>query len=151
MTPVPTRSDNTARLKYIVKTTILHLHETRQVVKDRKPQELDWSPDSGCRRVRPVEKVVRGLIAAPGHSSSVPSRLRCGKTTMSKVTDNYPLSEKRPRPADHSHGRVVEGYRPAVGPGRQPAHERSANRSRNPGASGPNRRKRRQAPTGGKT
>ena len=59
VTPVPTRIDNTARLKYIVKTTILHLHETRQVVKDRKPQELDWSPIQAAAGSGPVEKVVR--------------------------------------------------------------------------------------------
>jgi hypothetical protein len=59
VTPVPTRIDNTARLKYIVKTTVLHLHETRQVVKDRKPQELDWSPIQAAAGSGAVEKVVR--------------------------------------------------------------------------------------------
>ena len=41
--PVPTKIDNMARLKYIVNTTILHLRETEQVVKNRKAQELKWS------------------------------------------------------------------------------------------------------------
>lgn len=38
--PVPVQIDNMARLKYIVKTTLLHLRETEQVVKDRPPQQL---------------------------------------------------------------------------------------------------------------
>lgn len=38
--PVPVQIDNMARLKYIVKTTILHLRETEQVVPGRPPQEL---------------------------------------------------------------------------------------------------------------
>ena len=38
--PVPTKIDNMARLKYIVKTTVLHLRETQQVIKNRKPQEM---------------------------------------------------------------------------------------------------------------
>ena len=41
--PVPTKIDNMARLKYIVNTTILHLRETEQVVKNRKAQELKWA------------------------------------------------------------------------------------------------------------
>ena len=57
--PVPTQIDNTARLKYIVKTTVLHLHETRQVVKDRKPQEVDWSSLAAAGKTAPVEKILR--------------------------------------------------------------------------------------------
>ena len=38
--PVPVQIDNMARLKYIVKTTILHLRETEQVVPNKPPQEL---------------------------------------------------------------------------------------------------------------
>jgi len=38
--PVPVQIDNLARLKYIVKTTILHLRETEQVDKTRPPQEV---------------------------------------------------------------------------------------------------------------
>lgn len=38
--PVPVRIDNMARLKYIVRTTILHLRETEQVVPGKAPQEL---------------------------------------------------------------------------------------------------------------
>lgn len=38
--PVPTQIDNMARLKYIVKTTILHLRETEQVIPHKPPQEV---------------------------------------------------------------------------------------------------------------
>lgn len=38
--PVPTQVDNMARLKYIVKTTILHLRETEQVRTERPAQEV---------------------------------------------------------------------------------------------------------------
>jgi propanediol dehydratase large subunit len=38
--PVPVQIDNMARLKYIVKTTILHLRETEQVVPGKPPREL---------------------------------------------------------------------------------------------------------------
>jgi propanediol dehydratase medium subunit len=38
--PVPVQIDNMARLKYIVKTTILHLRETEQVVKGGAPREV---------------------------------------------------------------------------------------------------------------
>jgi hypothetical protein len=38
--PVPTQIDNMARLKHIVKTTILHLRETEQVAAGKPPQEL---------------------------------------------------------------------------------------------------------------
>ena len=38
--PVPVQIDNMARLKYIVKTTILHLRETEQVVPDKPAQEI---------------------------------------------------------------------------------------------------------------
>lgn len=39
--PVPVQIDNMARLKYIVKTTILHLRETEQVVPNGTPMEID--------------------------------------------------------------------------------------------------------------
>ena len=38
--PVPTVIDNMARLKYIVKTTLMHMKETEQVDPDRSPREL---------------------------------------------------------------------------------------------------------------
>ncbi|MCP5112368.1 MAG: propanediol dehydratase, partial [bacterium] len=38
--PVPTQIDNMARLKYIVKTTILHLRETERVQADKPAQEV---------------------------------------------------------------------------------------------------------------
>jgi propanediol dehydratase large subunit len=38
--PVPVQIDNMARLKYIVPTTLLHLRETEQVVKGKRPQEI---------------------------------------------------------------------------------------------------------------
>ena len=38
--PVPTQIDNMARLKYIVKTTILHLRETEQVVAGKPAMEV---------------------------------------------------------------------------------------------------------------
>ena len=38
--PVPVQIDNMARLKYIVKTTILHLRETEQVAPDQPPREI---------------------------------------------------------------------------------------------------------------
>ena len=38
--PVPVRIDNTARLRLIVQTTLLHLRETMQVERDRPPTEL---------------------------------------------------------------------------------------------------------------
>jgi len=38
--PVPVQIDNMARLKYIVKTTILHLRETAEVVAGKAPQDL---------------------------------------------------------------------------------------------------------------
>ncbi len=40
--PVPTQIDNMARLKYIVKTTILHLRETEQVDPAREPREVRY-------------------------------------------------------------------------------------------------------------
>jgi propanediol dehydratase large subunit len=40
VTPVPVRHDNTARLRLIVQTTLLHLRETQQVKRDRPPTEL---------------------------------------------------------------------------------------------------------------
>jgi propanediol dehydratase large subunit len=39
--PVPVQIDNMARLKYIVKTTILHLAETEAMVKGMPPQEVE--------------------------------------------------------------------------------------------------------------
>ena len=39
--PVPIQIDNMARLKYIVRTTILHLRETDQVIPGKPPQELE--------------------------------------------------------------------------------------------------------------
>ena len=39
-TPVPVKIDNTARLRLIVQTTLLHLRETQQVEHDRPPSEL---------------------------------------------------------------------------------------------------------------
>ncbi len=39
--PVPVEIDNMARLKHIVRTTILHLRETEQVAKDRAPEEME--------------------------------------------------------------------------------------------------------------
>jgi propanediol dehydratase large subunit len=48
--PVPVQIDNMARLKYIVKTTILHLRETEQIQRDRRPVEV---------RLRVVEGVSR--------------------------------------------------------------------------------------------
>lgn len=39
-TPVTTRSDNTARLRLIVQTTLLHLRETQQIERNRRPGEL---------------------------------------------------------------------------------------------------------------
>lgn len=38
--PVPIQIDNMARLKYIVKTTVLHHRETEEVIKDKLPQEI---------------------------------------------------------------------------------------------------------------
>jgi propanediol dehydratase medium subunit len=38
--PVPVQIDNMARLKYIVKTTILHLRETEQVAVGKAPREV---------------------------------------------------------------------------------------------------------------
>ena len=38
--PVPVQIDNMARLKYIVKTTILHLRETEQVMPEQPPREI---------------------------------------------------------------------------------------------------------------
>ena len=38
--PVPVQIDNMARLKYIVRTTILHLRETERVVAGKPAQEL---------------------------------------------------------------------------------------------------------------
>jgi len=41
--PVPVQIDNMARLKYIVRTTILHLRETGQVIEGRPPQEVAYA------------------------------------------------------------------------------------------------------------
>ncbi len=40
--PVPVEIDNMARLKHIVRTTVLHLRETEQVVPGRAPQEVRY-------------------------------------------------------------------------------------------------------------
>ena len=40
-TPVPVKIDNTARLRLIVQTTLMHLRETRQVQKDKPPVTLE--------------------------------------------------------------------------------------------------------------
>jgi propanediol dehydratase large subunit len=42
--PVPIEIDNMARLKYIVKTTLLHLRETQQVSSRKPPQEVHLRP-----------------------------------------------------------------------------------------------------------
>jgi hypothetical protein len=46
VTPVPVQVDNWARLRLIVKTTLLHRRETEQI-RDQPPTELvfDWEPD----------------------------------------------------------------------------------------------------------
>jgi len=46
-TPVPVQVDNWARLRLIVKTTLLHRRET-EMVRDQPPMELrfDWEPDA---------------------------------------------------------------------------------------------------------
>ncbi len=46
-TPVPVKVDNTARLRLIVKTALLHRHETEAIRPDQPPLELrfDWEPD----------------------------------------------------------------------------------------------------------
>jgi Dehydratase medium subunit len=41
--PVPIQIDNMARLKYIVRTTILHLRETEQVQPHRPAEELRYA------------------------------------------------------------------------------------------------------------
>ncbi|MFN2134067.1 MAG: glycerol dehydratase reactivase beta/small subunit family protein [Anaerolineae bacterium] len=38
--PVPVKIDNTARLRLIVQTTLMHLRETREVQPDKPPTEL---------------------------------------------------------------------------------------------------------------
>jgi hypothetical protein len=38
--PVPVKIDNTARLRLIVQTTLMHLRETQQIERDRPPSEL---------------------------------------------------------------------------------------------------------------
>jgi len=40
--PIPVRSDNTARLRLIVQTTLLHRRETQEVQRERAPAELRW-------------------------------------------------------------------------------------------------------------
>ena len=46
-TPVAVKIDNSARLQLIVKTTLLHRHETDQIDPERPPEELffDWEPN----------------------------------------------------------------------------------------------------------
>jgi propanediol dehydratase medium subunit len=39
--PVPLQIDNMARLKHIVKTTVLHLRETAEVVAGKAPQDVE--------------------------------------------------------------------------------------------------------------
>ncbi len=51
--PIPVRSDNTARLRLIVQTTLLHRRETDLVERDRPPVDLrrvDAVPDAGGGR-----------------------------------------------------------------------------------------------------
>ncbi len=38
--PIPVRSDNTARLRLIVQTTLLHRRETQEVQREQPPVEL---------------------------------------------------------------------------------------------------------------
>ena len=49
-TPVAVKIDNGARLRLIVKTTLLHRRETDEVDPEKPPQELrfDWEP-AYCR------------------------------------------------------------------------------------------------------
>jgi hypothetical protein len=50
--PIPVRSDNTARLRLIVQTTLLHRKETDLVERERQPVELrrvDAAPEAGGR------------------------------------------------------------------------------------------------------
>ncbi|MHB8625327.1 MAG: glycerol dehydratase reactivase beta/small subunit family protein [Aggregatilineales bacterium] len=46
-TPVAVKVDNTARLRFIVKTALLHRREIEEVREDQPPVELrfDWEPD----------------------------------------------------------------------------------------------------------
>ncbi len=46
-TPVPVKVDNTARLRLIVKTALLHRRETEEIRENQPPVELrfDWEPD----------------------------------------------------------------------------------------------------------
>jgi len=53
--PVPTKIDNMARLKYIVKTTVLHLRETQQVIKNQKPQEMEYCSIQAPQKIAGVE------------------------------------------------------------------------------------------------
>ncbi|HXH48071.1 MAG TPA: glycerol dehydratase reactivase beta/small subunit family protein [Terriglobia bacterium] len=53
--PVPIQIDNMARLKYIVRTTVLHLRETNQVRSDKPPQEI---------------RVIKGRMAEAGRETS---------------------------------------------------------------------------------
>jgi hypothetical protein len=39
--PVPVKIDNTARLRLIVQTMLMHLRETREVQSDKPPTELE--------------------------------------------------------------------------------------------------------------
>jgi propanediol dehydratase large subunit len=45
--PVPLQIDNMARLKHIVKTTVLHLRETAEVAPGRPPQEIEVCVTAG--------------------------------------------------------------------------------------------------------
>ena len=47
-TPVPVKIDNTARLRLIVQTTLLHIKETQEVNENRPPTELSVLKREGC-------------------------------------------------------------------------------------------------------
>jgi propanediol dehydratase large subunit len=55
--PVPVKIDNTARLRLIVQTTLMHLYETRQVDPERPPSELEVRlPEMTLPRSEPDEE-----------------------------------------------------------------------------------------------
>jgi propanediol dehydratase large subunit len=58
--PIAVRSDNTARLRLIVQTMLLHRRETEEVRRDRKPDELLWVGGSA-----PQEKSAPSRGSAP--------------------------------------------------------------------------------------
>jgi len=51
--PIPVRSDNTARLRLIVQTTLLHRRETQEVERGRPPVELRRIDDAANHGIRP--------------------------------------------------------------------------------------------------